>query len=555
MAVALEALKVCETLQAILKGTFGPNGLDVLLNSSSGDILITNNGALILRSLNLENYIAQTIADKVVAHCGITGDGSTSFILLLTTLLREVIAHTGIQAKNTGVEISSREGKSFVGLSRTFFKLESTFLKEVVVPFLTSIATTTDLEAEDFASVKQKLNKLIVTTLNGKFPINTVNLFAQLLSDLVRKTWNSSTLSLKESVLQIIDEFPQICIEVPGSSISSSQIYPGILIPRQFATQLDEIPTTASNFKFVVMNCSLDFSGPQTLSSIEIRNQMSLDASLQWKRNQVKRVITKFQRSNIRLILSSENVPDLALHFCRQYGIAVVSMIPQECTEFICKCTGILPVDNLDSDSLSELFVGTGVSCGIQRVGQHKFVHLQINPSNSQLIPHYLLLCSPVQGLCKQYYIALHNALKCIRMSFSKDGKISLFLPGGGAAEFAISFCLKEFAQGIDDSNMLLALEIFSNALQTIPCTLHQNSFSTSNQKDSFVYCLNEVERSWKNDNILLGIDSKTGKTMDPTKLEIYEPLSGKYLLLQSLLQCLSQLLRTEKFIGVKTVF
>ena len=554
MAVALEALKVCETLEGILKGTFGPNGLDVLLNSSSGDILITNNGALILRSLKLENSIAQTIVDKVVAHCGITGDGSTSFILLLTTLLREVIAHTGIEAKNATVEISSCQGKSFVGLSQALFKLETTLLEEVVVPVLTRIATTTVLEAEDFSSIKQKMNRLIVTTLNGKFPIITVNLFTQLLSDLVAKTWNSSIVSLKESVLQTIDEFSQICIEVPGAPTSSSQIKPGILIPRQFATQLDEIPATASCFKFVVIKCSFDFSGPQTSSSIEIKNQMSLDASLQWKRYQVKKVITKFQQNNIRLILSLENVPDLALHFCRQYGIAVVNMIPQECTEFICKCAGILPVDDLDSDSLSELFVGSAVSCGIERVGQHKFVHLQVNQSNSQLIPHYLLLCSPVQGLCKQYNIALHNALKCIKMSFSKDGKNFLFLPGGGAAEFAISFCLKAFAQGKDDLNMLLALEIFSNALQTIPGILHQNSFSPSNQKANFVYCLNEVERSWMNNNILLGIDSKTGKTMDPTKLAIYEPLPGKCLLLQSLLQCLSQLLRTEKFISVKTV-
>ena len=553
MAVAFEALKVCETLEGILKGTFGPNGLDVLLNSSSGDILITNNGALILRSLNLENRIGQTIVDKVASFCGITGDGSTSFILLLTSLLREVINHTRIKANINGVEISSSQGQSLFALSRAFFKLETTLL-EVVIPVLNNIAITTPVGVENLSLIKHKINRLITTTLNEKFPINIVTLFTQLLCDLVTKTWNSSAISLKESVLLMVDEFSQICIEVPGIPISSSQIKPGILIPRQFATDLEEISSTPLNFKFVVINCSVDFSGPQTSSSIQIKDQISLDTSLQWKRNQVQKVITMFQQHNIRLILASENVSDLVLHFCRQYDIAVVSMIPQECTEYICKCTGVLPIDNLDSENLSELFKGTGISCGIQRVGQCKAVCLQVDPSNVKFIPHYLLLCSPVQGLCKQYCIALHNALKCVKMSFNADGRNLLFLPGGGAAEFAVSFSLKAFAQTVSDSNLSLAVKILSNALQTIPWTLHQNSFSMSHEKGSFVHCLTEVERSLKNNSVMLGIDYKTGKPMDSAKLEIYEPLSGKYVLLQSLLQCLSQLLRTEKFIGVKTV-
>lgn len=552
MAVALEALKVCETLEGILKGTFGPNGLDVMLNSSSGDILITNNGALILKALNLENHIGRIIVDKVVSFCGTAGDGSTSFILLLTALLREVVGHIALRAKISGVEITSHQGQSILALSRAFFKLESTLLQEVVVPLLNRIAITSAFEVEDFLLIEQKINRLIVTTLNGKFPSNTVTLFAQLLCDLVANTWSSLAMSLRESVLQVIDEFPQICMEVPGVPISSSQIKPGILIPRHFATELEEIPTTPLNFKFVVVKCSLDFSGPETPSSIQIRDQISLDASLQWKRKQVEKVITLFQVRNIRLILSSENVSDLVLHFCRQYGIAVIKMIPQECTEYICKCTGVLPIDNLDGDSLSELFLGTGISCGIHRVGHHKFVHLQVNPSNLQFIPHHILLCSPTQGLCKQYYIALHNALKCVKMSFSEDGKNLFLLPGGGATEFAMSFSLKDFAESVSDSNLSLALEILTNALHTIPCILHQNSFSSSHQKDNFMHCLAEVERSWKNDGILLGIDSKIGKPMDPVKLKIYEPLSGKYSLLQNSLQCLSQLLRTEKFIGVK---
>ena len=136
MAVALEALKICESLEGILKKTFGPNGLDVMLNSSSGNILITNNGALILKSLSVDNHVGRTVVDGVVSLSSITGDGSTSFILLLTALLRETMQCTGISGRSSKAVMSSNQRQSLLALSRAFIQFESTLIDEVVVPCL-----------------------------------------------------------------------------------------------------------------------------------------------------------------------------------------------------------------------------------------------------------------------------------------------------------------------------------------------------------------------------------------------------------------------------------
>ena len=549
MAAAREALQVCETLEAILKRTFGPNGVDVLLNSTSGEILITNNGALILRSLNLERRIGQTIVEKVVSYCSITGDGSTSFILLLTALLRSIYTHIGVRETIRVKEISPTLRESFLSLSKGFFKLESQ-LEEVIGPVFDKIAINMDVKDGNISLIRPSIKRLIFTALDGTFPGSIVNQFAELLSELVTRICNSSK-SLRDSFLQMIDGFSQICLEVPGVPVSSSQITQGVVIPREFATELENIPSPA--YKFVILNCSFDYSGPVGSSTVKIWDQVSLDACLQWKRKQLQKLISSFQEIKVRLILSSENIPDLALHFCRQHNIAVVNMIPPEFTQYISKCSGIIPIENLDSDSLDDHFIGTGIFCGVQKVGQKKFVHLEVKPSSPNFIPHSLLLCSPMQGICKQCFIALHNALKCVKMCFSKDGKKLCFVPGSGAAEFALSFNLKSLAAKMEDSNMLPAINLLSGALQAIPAALHQNSFSMQNQKENFVYCLNEMERSLKNDNQLLGINSNTGKPVDPYKLAIFEPLFGKYLLLQSVLQCLSQLLRIDKFVSAKT--
>ena len=549
MAAVREALKVCETLEAILKRTFGPSGIDVLLNSASGEILITNNGALILRSLSLETQIGRTIVDKVVSHCSITGDGSTSFILLLTALLRSINTHIDVRATIRVDEISPTLRESYLSLSKGFFKLESQ-LEEVIGPVFDKISINVDVKDDNISLTRPSITRLIFTALDGSFPGSIVNQLAELLSELVTRICNSSK-SLNDSLLQIIDGFSQICIEVPGIPVSSSQITHGIVIPREFATELEKITSPA--YKFVILNCSFDYSGPVASSTVQIWDQISLDANLQWKRNQLQKLISRFHKINVRLILSSENISDLALHFCRQHNIAVVNMIPPEFTQYISKSSGIIPIEHLDCDSLDDHFIGTGIFCGVQKVGQKKFVHLEVKLSSPDFIPHSLFLCSPMQGICKQYCIALHNALKCVKMCFSKDGKKLCFLPGSGATEFALSFNLKSLAAKMGDSNLLPAINLLSDALQAIPATLHQNSFSMQNQKDNFVYCLNEMERSLKNDDQLLGISSNSGKPVDPYKLSIFEPLFGKHLLLRSVLQCLSQLLRIDKFVSAKT--
>lgn len=556
MAVPEEALKVCETLEGILKGTFGPNGLDVMLNSSSGETLVTNNGALILRSLNIENPIGRTIVDKIVSFSSISGDGATSFVLLLSSVLREVVSITGMRDNYVPNEtLSIHRRQTLVALSRAFYKLESNLLEhEVVASVLNGIAVTTDVKAEDSSLIKQRMIRLLITTLNGKFPSSLVSNFVELLCQVVMETWKSSAVSLQDSLLHVIDEFAQICIEIPGVPVYSSHLKTGIIIPRGFSTEQEGVLKTSHAFMFVIMNCRFDLLGPQTSSTIQMNDKTILFLSVQWKRNQVEKVITTFHEHKIKLILSSEDVPDLALHFCRQYGIAVVSNIPQEYVNYICKCTGMLAINNVGENSLSELFVGKGVSCDLHITGHLRFVQLEFDLSSCKFSPCSILLCSPAQGLCKQYYIALHHALKCIKMSFSKDGRKLLFLPGAGACELALNFSLKKISQCAKDSNLSQALEILSSALQTIPRFLHQNSFSMSHQKENFIYCLNEMEWSWKKDGLLLGIDSKTGTSLNPQECEIFEPLQGKFLLWQSVLQCISQLLSTDKLIGVRKI-
>lgn len=67
-------------------------GRDKLLVSSINDLLLSNNGSHILKSLVVTNPIAKMIIDSITTHHQIYGDGSISIILMLQAAMKEVVA-------------------------------------------------------------------------------------------------------------------------------------------------------------------------------------------------------------------------------------------------------------------------------------------------------------------------------------------------------------------------------------------------------------------------------------------------------------------------------
>lgn len=545
-----------QSLEGILKTTFGPNGLDVMLTSSSGNILITNSGAVILKSLSVTHPVGRMIVDKVVCHCSITGDGATSFILILAEVLRKTLDSCGSRhkARDSG-ELDSEQRRFMITLANRFASLERRTLDDFVLPILEKLSLKINVSTEDGDLVKQKVLSLIKTTLCGNFPPGAVSLFSTLLTQLV---FNTCTLAcgktIHDTILRLIDDFPQICVEVAGIPSTSSQVLPGILIPREFATNLQNLPLSPADgpFKFVVLDCSLDSDKLQVNATLELKSESALDDALIWKRTRVQRILRKLKDHNVHLILSSESLTDYILHFCRQLKICVVQMIPLEYTNYICACAEINPLSEFDVyvESIAVGFLGSGVFCKHTVLGQHRYVHLGVQTNSNGVSPHCLLLCGSAQGICQQYSIAALGALKTFRMAFSKDKDHLKLLPGGGATEAAISHELNTYSKSLTDPYEAIACRILSKGLMAIPRQLHHNSHSIEGRKMNFIHQLPVMEKAWVS-GMPQGIDGRTGKTFNPFERETYEPFRGKYYLLSHLLQSVSQLLRTDQLVGV----
>jgi T-complex protein 1 subunit eta len=85
----LSNISACLAVADTLSSTLGPRGMDKLIVSDRGEAQITNDGATILKLLDIVHPAAKTLVDIARAQDAEVGDGTTSVVLLAAQILKE----------------------------------------------------------------------------------------------------------------------------------------------------------------------------------------------------------------------------------------------------------------------------------------------------------------------------------------------------------------------------------------------------------------------------------------------------------------------------------
>ena len=67
-------------MSLILKSSLGPKGLDKLLVSPDGDVTVTNDGATILKMMDVDHEIAKLMVQLSQSQDDEIGDGTTGVV-------------------------------------------------------------------------------------------------------------------------------------------------------------------------------------------------------------------------------------------------------------------------------------------------------------------------------------------------------------------------------------------------------------------------------------------------------------------------------------------
>src|ERR687884_873761 len=221
-------ITAAKTIAEILRTSLGPRGMDKMLVNNIGDVTITNDGATILKEIDVQHPAAKMMVEISKATDNEVGDGTTSTVVLAGSLLEK--AEELIDKKVHPTVIVE-------GFKKATTKAIDT-LKETAIKV--------DAQNKDF------LNKIAVTSMASKMVSGDAHYLSKIIVD--------SVLAITDTISaeKIKADVDNIKVEKkPGGSINETQIIHGIVLDKEVVHGV--MPKRAENEKIALISSSLEF--------------------------------------------------------------------------------------------------------------------------------------------------------------------------------------------------------------------------------------------------------------------------------------------------------
>ncbi len=488
-----------------VKTTLGPRGMDKMLVDSLGDVVITNDGATILKEIDIEHPAAKMVVEISKTQDEECGDGTTTAVVIAGELLKkaeeltESNVHATIVAK--GYRLAADEAiKILSKMSINASPSDGKLLRDIAKTAMTgkSIGST-----EHLAEIAVKAVMSITEKSEKKFSVDIDNIKIE---------------------------------KKHGGSVSDTTMVKGIIVDKDRAHP--RMPTQIKNAKIALVNAALEVKKTEVSAEIRIKDAAQLQKFLDEEERMIKSMVESVKNSGANVLFCQKGIDDLAQHYLAKEGIYAVTRVKESDIKKLAKATSAKIVNSLNELTRKEL--GESKFVEERKVADEEmtFVTECKNPKAVSI-----LIRGGTEHVVDEVERSLHDALKVVAVTI-EDGKI---VAGGGATEIELAIHLRRYASTIGGREQL-AIEAFSEAMEVIPRALAENAGLDG------IDTLIDLKKTHggKKKNINYGIDVFTGKVSDMVKLKILEPLRVKTQAIESATEVATMILRIDDVIAAK---
>jgi len=501
----LNNIMAARAISDAVKSTLGPKGMDKMLVDSMGDVVITNDGATILKEIDVEHPAAKMIVEVAKSQDEECGDGTTSAVIL-----------TGELLKYAGELIEQNIHPTVICSG---YKLAAK----------KAIATLDKMAIPIKSGDKKTLKNIAMTSMASK----GASAEKDRLADVVVDAITSVAEQIGEKTIVDMDNI-QIQ-KKHGGSIQDTRIIKGIILDKERVHE--GMPKQLKNAKIALVNAALEIKKTEVDARIQIQDPTQLQAFLDEEETMLRKMVEKVKKSGANVLVCQKGIDDLAQHFLSKEGIYAVRRAKKSDMDKLAKATGAIVVANLDELSSKDL--GFAGNVEEQKIGDDKMTFVT-DCKNPKAVS--ILIRGSTEHVVDELERGMHDALFVVKVAL-EDGKMT---PGGGAAATEIAMSLREYATTVGGREQM-AIEAFANALEIVPKTLAENAGLDP------IDMMIEVRTAHKKGNKTAGVDVFNGKVSDMIKNNVIEPLRVSVQEVQSSTEAATMILRIDDIIASKS--
>ena len=488
-----------------VRSTLGPKGMDKMLVDSMGDVVITNDGATILKEMDIEHPAAKMIIEVAKTqeqHCY---DGTTTAVVLSGELLKrsedliEQNVHPTVICEGFRLAAEKAiEGMDSHGIST---QDDDSVLLEVA---------KTALTGKSAGAVKSFLAEICVKAVNSVGHIEE-----------------------DERIIDLSD----IKVEKrQGGSIKDSTLVDGIILDKERVHA--GMPRSTSSAKIALINSAIEVKKTEVDAKIQITDPTMLASFLAEEEGYIRGLVEKIQASGANVVICQKGIDDLAQHYMAKGGIFAIRRAKKSDMEALSKATGGRIVTNIDDLAASDL--GEAAKVEERKIGESDMTFITGCPEAKSVS---VLLRGGTEHVVDEIRRAFDDAIGVVSVAW-EDGAV---LTGGGSVLAALSRDLRAYAESIGGREQM-AIEAFASALEIIPRTLAENAGLDP------VTTIIELRKAHADGQVHAGINVDEGGVMDMKKANVIEPQRVVEQAIQSATETAIMILRIDDVISSKGV-
>ncbi len=486
----------------MIKTSLGPSGMDKMLVDTLGDVTITNDGATILKEMDVQHPAAKMMVEIAKATDSEVGDGTTSVVVLAGELLAKALEL---------LELNVHPSIIVDGYKKAL---------DEALTVLRSIAVKVD------PLDRETLIKVAMTAMGTKAVKEGRDHLAKLVVDaalqVVRKVGDRYLVDLDDIKVE----------KKAGGTILDTQLIKGVVLDKEVVHA--SMPKIVRNAKIALLNCPLEIEKTEFDAKINIETPEQMKAFLDEESRMLKGMVDNIAATGANVVFCQKGIDDMAQYFLAKKGILAVRRVKKSDMEKLSRATGARIVTNIDDLKPEDL--GSAELVEERKIGEDRWVFVEgcVNPRAVSI-----LIRGGADKVVEEAERSIHDALCVVKDVI----EYPYLVFGGGAPETEVALKIRKWAEKLSGREQLAVLK-FADALEVIPSALAENSGLDA------IDIMVELRARHEKGQIWDGVNVIGGGIGDMRALDVCEPLAVKEQILKSAVEAATSLLRIDDVIA-----
>lgn len=497
-------IAAAKVIAEAVRTSLGPRGMDKMLVDQFGDVTITNDGATILKEIDVAHPAAKMLVEVSKTQDDEVGDGTTTAVVIAGELLKR--AQKLLEQKIHPTVIT--EG---------FRKAAQKSLE-----ILDAIALKIDPKDKDI------LLKAAMTSMSSKIVNENKEKIAKIAVD--------AALSVVEEVEgKLKVDLDKIQIQKKeGESVDATALIEGVILDKEIVNPA--MKKRIEKAKILLLQEAMEIKKTEFDAKLQITSPDQIQSFLDQEEQMLKDMVDKVVATGCNVVISQKGIDDLVQHFLAKKGISAIRRVKKSDLEKLAKATGGTIFTNFDG--LDKTKLGHAGLVEERKVMKEDWTFIEKCKDPKAVS---ILIRGGTELIVDEAERAIHDAL-CVVKDIIEE---PLVVGGGGAPEVEVAKQLREYAETLTGREQLAA-KVFADSMDIIPKTLAENAGFDQ------IDILMKLRAEHSNGNKFAGVDCESGINKDMYAMGVVDPVVVKKQAIKSASEAAQMILRIDDIISAE---